>query len=725
VGALLHLGQFASALLGHPLLPMLLLPVIAVLFDAGRGIGLPLLFWHEDRGPRFLAGLASTLLAAHLFFISYLLAGDRHFRHFPGLGGLTWFLIIGGTGWLILVLAAALVRTRGYRRANNAAVTPTTGTDTPAASQARMAPGEGVAPAIQRRTAEGTRLQSVQVPVAALLLGVAVAGAVVAALLAAGHKWGQHLPAFPRPWTSRCSNLDDNRLHWIALAAFVAFAVLFFLLRRRATPALGLCMLLGLVAAVHGAGSFWLCSPGLGLLLLLALLLWAGRREYKIRLPVFGPIYDHPVAYPPKDATRKAPRPEAQLLPADLLPAGTASFPRRLIVICTSGGGIRAAAWTAAVLGRLEQIGARDAIHLITGASGGMMGAACWVADLHGRDGKPDRSTRDWTKLVTTVAMNSLTPLARRLVFRDLPLSFVPVDNHHDRGRALEDAWVANLQQDGINLTLPLGTLRAAERDGRLPSLVFSPMLVEDGRRLIISNRDVRAVTDNEVRWLSSERHPRPQTADSSRGAYHLSDLLPGHWDNISLATAARLSASFPYISPAAVLPTRPRRRAVDAGYYDAYGLDLLCNLLREALLHPGPLLARVSGILLVQIRDNVSQLSINPDRETVPMDTVGSQPGALARGLEGVTTPVSGALAGREAVSLFRSDAQLETLCRLYAQASGNPDFLTTTIFDFRGEASLSWYLTGAETQGLREQAESPGINGKLQAISAWLQGP
>jgi hypothetical protein len=708
----LPLAPFASALLGHPLLPVLLLPVIAALFGAGRAMGLPLLFWHEHRGPRFLAGLASTLLAAHVLFIIYLLSGERRF---PGLGGLTWFRIIGGGCWLILVRAAALVRTRGYRRANSASGPP--------ASDARLATGDGVAPAIQRSTSGGNKLQSVQIPVATFLLGVTVATAAVAAMLVAGHTWGDQLPAFPRPWAPRCSSLSDGRLHWIALGVFVAFALAFFLLRRRATPALGLCMLLGLVAALHGAGSFWLCSPGLGLLLLLGLLLWAGRREYKIRLPVFRALYDAPVAYPPKDAPRKLPPAEAHLLPATLLPPEGAPGPRRLIVICTSGGGIRAAAWTAALLGRLEQAGARDAIQVITGASGGMVGAACWVADRHARDGQPGRPARDWKELLGAVAMNSLTPVARRLVFRDLPLAFLPLDNNHDRGRALEDAWVDNLRQHGIDLTLPLGRLREAERDGRLPSLVFSPMLVEDGRRLIISNRDLRAVTDNEVRWLSGRDRPQPHTACSSRGAYHLSDLFPQQWADISLATAARLSASFPYISPAAVLPTRPRRRAVDAGYYDAYGLDLLCNLLREAVLDPVPLLARVSGILLVQIRDNVSQLTVNPDHEPAAPEAAALESGAAARGLEGFTTPLAGLLAGREAVSLFRSDAQLETLCRHYAQVSGDVDFLTTTIFEFRGEASLSWYLTAAETQGLREQAESPGINAKLEAIARWLR--
>ena len=39
--------------------------------------------------------------------------------------------------------------------------------------------------------------------------------------------------------------------------------------------------------------------------------------------------------------------------------------------------------------------------------------------------------------------------------------------------------------------------------------------------------------------------------------------------------------------------------------------------------------------------------------------------------------------------------------------------------MFEFRGEASLSWYLTEAETEGLREQTASEGIDGKLQAIA------
>ena len=248
-------------------------------------------------------------------------------------------------------------------------------------------------------------------------------------------------------------------------------------------------------------------------------------------MPVFARFTVRPAAYPPVATAQSPDRRSAAREPAAARRRAGTPAPDR---ICTSGGGIRAAAWTAALLGRLDEVpGARKAVRVITGASGGMVGAASWVARLHARGGDPAETAPagSWEDLLDAVAMNSLTPLARRLVFRDLPLAFAPVDNLHDRGRALEDAWVANLRKRmAIDLDLPLGQLRDGERLGQLPSLVFSPMLVEDGRRLIISNRDLRAVTDSEARWLSGSDSAQPYTGRNSRGAYHLSDLLPDDW---------------------------------------------------------------------------------------------------------------------------------------------------------------------------------------------------
>src|SRR5262249_56161164 len=119
----------------------------------------------------------------------------------------------------------------------------------------------------------------------------------------------------------------------------------------------------------------------------------------------------------------------------------------------------------------------------------------------------------------------------------------------------------------------PGAGLAADESRGEWPFLVFSPMLVEDGRRLIVSNLDLSTVTDHQVRWLSHlEPGPppttstRPVTSVASRSAYALTELDPGRLDRLHLGTAARMSASFPFVSPGVALPTTPPRPSVAAG---------------------------------------------------------------------------------------------------------------------------------------------------------------
>jgi hypothetical protein len=86
-------------------------------------------------------------------------------------------------------------------------------------------------------------------------------------------------------------------------------------------------------------------------------------------------------------------------------------------------------------------------------------------------------------------------------------------------------------------------------------------------------------MTDHSVRWLSSKATgEEPTTGLASRTAYQLWQLCPQAWAGFPLSTAARLSAAFPFVSGAVLLPTNPRRHVVDAGYYDNYGLELASN---------------------------------------------------------------------------------------------------------------------------------------------------
>jgi hypothetical protein len=321
-----------------------------------------------------------------------------------------------------------------------------------------------------------------------------------------------------------------------------------------------------------------------------------------------------------------------------------------------------------------------------------------------------------WTTLLETTAQDSLSALARTLGFRDLPFAFLPCVNERNRGQALEDAWHAHNPEW---LDVRFCDVRDGERDGRWPSLVFAPVLLEDGRRLIISNVDLRPVLTNEVCGLSTGGR-----RTVSQSGFHLEEILPDTMATMPLLTAARLASAFPYSNPAIVLPTSPRRRVGDAGYLDNYGVKLACGWLRECLQREAEWLSsHVSRILIVQIRDSPSELSELPEAVGVTSEaSVGTEgPSALASGFDWLLGPVEGLLKTRTAGMIFGNDADIETLTELFAHAHG-PGFVQTTTLELHGEVSFSWYLTRAETTIIRDEAASPRIERRLDDVAMWL---
>jgi hypothetical protein len=685
---------FSQLLLRHPLLIGEGALVVAVLFGAGRALGLPLLFWHERLARQFLAGVAATLAMAEILFVAYL--SDRS----DGAPlELRRVLHIGGAAWAAAVAAAWLYRLflrTPWGARSSPVVTPRFLRVDRAAEHSADPGGPASSPSTVGAPGQ---LASADPATWPFLAGSMLGGCIVAGIAKLGEAIAYAMAApsggAPPMWS----------LH---VAAAAAFGVLLtaFLFSPVSTPAVEICLLLGLVAAAYGAMAYWLHSTGVGLAITFVLFATAGLRPYRLRVTALAKRYARPTDYPPKDRA-----------PIGALLRFNAGWPERgprpLVLVCASGGGIRAAAWTAAILERLDATPSfRSAVRMITGASGGMVGAAFWVARLHA-GGTP-------RGLLRVVAGDALSPVAHRLVFRDIPYAFLPFVNLDHRGEALESAWSA---QSGGELDVAIRDLRDAEDHGRLPSLVFSPLIVEDGRRLIISNLDLSAITTNAVRWLGGAT-----LEAASLSAFHVEHLVPGGLGDLPLRTAARLSASFPYVSPACTLPTRPGRRVADAAYYDNYGLSLACEWLRQCLTSERSwLTANVSRVLLIQIRDGVSELSIDgrpraePTREISRFGELGA---AVARGFEWATSPISAVLSARDSVTLFRNDAALEAATQL-CDAQMRPGFLSTTIFEFKGEASLSWYLTEAEIDGLNRQADSPGIRSKLDAIRGWLDDP
>lgn len=379
---------------------------------------------------------------------------------------------------------------------------------------------------------------------------------------------------------------------------------------------------------------------------------------------------------------------------------GPARKPKLVVVAC-SGGALRAAIWTALVLGKIEE-GVPEfprSLRLITGASGGMLGAAYYVCALSPEPG-PAPGDCHWLRLQTAdgrrltgealarqLHQDFWTPSVQQLVFGDLLSLPFPTVQEGDRGKTLERTWLE--KEELRNLGLSFSNLADAERCGARPSLVFSPMIVEDSRRLLISNLDLADYTINHGRYdpiRRSEVHrpfvavlglPKAQRTGDwdrvfpsySRTGYQLFRLFPESHKTFRVSTAVRMSATFPLISPAVSLPTAPPLRVVDAGYYDNYGIDLVTTWLegnREWLAH------HTSGVALIQVRaftnEDVLRNFPAPEATELVSDLVlGVLGGWTGRSGQFLTSPIAGVAKAREMVMAYRNDNAVEGLKRRF----------------------------------------------------------
>ncbi|HEU5319866.1 MAG TPA: hypothetical protein VFX28_03640, partial [Methylomirabilota bacterium] len=236
------------------------------------------------------------------------------------------------------------------------------------------------------------------------------------------------------------------------------------------------------------------------------------------------------------------------------------------IFVTASGGGITAALWTARVLqGLQEAAGPHDrrvaeSIVLLSTVSGGSVGA------MHFLDGFEAGVAPDLARAreaVEAAGRNSLAAAVWGLLYPDLLRStFVPfLSNTFDRGWALEERWRLALAHPDATL----GGLAAEVARGRLPVFVFNATLVESGERLLLSP-------------LSAMKRGGPSAVHEFLQLYPSADL--------SLVTAARLSASFPYVSPLArparVAEGEERFHVGDGGYFDNDGVVTALEFLEE-----------------------------------------------------------------------------------------------------------------------------------------------
>jgi len=226
-----------------------------------------------------------------------------------------------------------------------------------------------------------------------------------------------------------------------------------------------------------------------------------------------------------------------------------------LFIIATEGGGIRAAYWTATVLGGIQDANSNFAPHLfaISAVSGGSLGAAVFDALL----AEPNPSSFKFKdKAHDILSQDFLSPTLAAMLYPDLVQRFLPFPiPYFDRGRALElgweKAWRDTMRNDRFASSFV--ELWPANSPKWIPSLFLNGTSVEKGNRIITSNLHLTNVfLDAEDAADKIAQHSLPIT----KAGCH-----------IPLSTAAHMSARFTFVSPAGRFPDGSH--IVDGGYFE------------------------------------------------------------------------------------------------------------------------------------------------------------
>jgi hypothetical protein len=224
-----------------------------------------------------------------------------------------------------------------------------------------------------------------------------------------------------------------------------------------------------------------------------------------------------------------------------------------LYIVATEGGGIRAAYWTAIVLGALQDSNPNFAPHLfaISGVSGGSLGAVVFDALL----AEPARGSLQ-ENAQKILGQDFLSPALASMLYPDLVQRFIPFPiAYFDRGRSLEMGWEKAWEKtmgDNRFADSFVSLWKTSSREW-IPALFLNGTSVERGNRIITSNLRVTDSffdADDAAMKLSSQR------LGATEAACH-----------IPLSTAAHMSARFTFVSPAGRFPDGTH--IVDGGYFE------------------------------------------------------------------------------------------------------------------------------------------------------------
>jgi len=360
----------------------------------------------------------------------------------------------------------------------------------------------------------------------------------------------------------------------------------------------------------------------------------------------------------------------------------------KFVVVCTSGGGLRSSLWTFQSLQYADSILQGELIKhiaLITGSSGGMIGAA-YLRDLYWQTQSgiiPSLYDRKYQANISKDILNSLAfSIATSDWFVSLQsVKYDGVKYNKDRGYIFEKRLNDNLLNIFDNRRL--SDYKTIESEAIVPMMIFSPTMVNDGRKLIVSAQPVSFLTQN---LKTDNLHVAPL----NDGVEFSRFFRKQNANNILFTSVLRMSSTFPYITPIVSLPSEPAIEIMDAGMRDNYGVDVAMKYL---YVFRNWIATNTSGVVIIQIRDRHKEFPI----EENPVPTM----------MDALTRPLGSFYGNLFYMQDFTQSQEIEYISSWFGGPIDVVDFQLKN--EMPDKISLSWHLTNHEKSKVLKSIDLP----------------
>jgi hypothetical protein len=242
-------------------------------------------------------------------------------------------------------------------------------------------------------------------------------------------------------------------------------------------------------------------------------------------------------------------------------------------IVLSNGGASRSGNWVASILSKLQDSSYHKdtsnsfAKHLLcmAGASGGTVGNSVFYSLLKAQQNNSNKITTLYPHAYSFFSTDFLTYTLGYMMGPDFFRHIIPVAFPKDRAAALENTMMEDAKDSLVGSYFGQPLQNIYDTTGALPVLFINSTRVDNGMPGEISSIKLP---------LFSQRIDMLSLVDST------SDTILHNEKSLRFATAAILSARFPYVSPAGQLYNH--QYFVDGGYFDNSGAGIVLEYLQN-----------------------------------------------------------------------------------------------------------------------------------------------